>query len=74
MSDINLENKIMYDMLWQKHINESGKMPRESAITELIRIAIENRDYKIYLGQGCEYGSTNRIKRYDVVVWFCNYQ
>ena len=68
--DVNLDNKSLYEELKQQHINDGGKCGDAYAITELIKNAIINRNYKIYYGGGYEHKTNNKIKVFDVVVWF----
>lgn len=67
---VNSENKVLYFKLQQQHIDDGGKHPDAFAMTELIKQAIINKTYKHYSGGGYEHGTENRIKIYDVVVWF----
>lgn len=68
--NVNHENKTLYEKLKQQHIDEGGKHPDAYAMTELIKQAIIDKAYKRYSGGGYEYRTENRIKNYDVVVWF----
>ena len=68
--NINSENKTLYEKLKQQHIDDGGEHADAYAMTELIRQAIVDKTYKQYTGGGYEYRTENRIKKYDVVVWF----
>lgn len=69
-NNTNIGNEKLFNELKKEHIDDGGKMPNEYALTELIKIAIINRDYKIYYGGGYEHRTENRIKLFDVVAYF----
>jgi len=66
---MNNKNKKLFEEFMVKHLEEGGKAPREYAITELIKISIENKDYKVYKNQRVyTYGTT--VNNFDVLVHF----
>ena len=73
---VNLENKTLYEKLKQQHIEDGGKHADAYAMTELIKKSIVDKTYRLYRGGGREQDanktdtSDNRIRNYDVVVWF----
>ena len=69
MTQINNENKQLYDKYKDFHTNDGGKHPDAYAITELIKHGITYKNYKIYNGGGCDVNG-EPVKNYDVVVSF----
>lgn len=68
--NINSVNEKLYKEFSEQHTKDGGHHPDAYAITELIKSAIINKDYKIYYGGGYEHKTNEPIKVYDVVVWF----
>lgn len=62
-------NKFVYEKYEQQHLKDNGKAPEEFAITQLIKLAIETKNYKVYNGGGI-YPDKTSVKNFDVVVWF----
>ena len=67
---VNEENKALYEKFMKEHTGNGGQIPEQCALSELVKYAIENKNYKIYYGGGYEHKTKNDIKNYDVVVWF----
>jgi hypothetical protein len=70
---INEENYGRFIFFRNEHIHNGGKFPLEAALTELVKICILERNYKIYYGGGYEYHKHKEfssINVYDVVCYF----
>jgi len=67
--ETNKENEELFNKFKQKHLDEGGHAPKESAITNLIKHAIENKSYRTY-ERGGFYPEGDIVNKYDVVVWF----
>jgi len=67
--EINKLNKEFFKEEYQKHLDEGGTSPQETAITNLIRNNIQNKSYRTYTGGGF-YKNGDIVNQYDVVVWF----
>lgn len=67
-SDINVRNEKLFNVFKEEHINDGGKLPQETALTNLINDCLIRRDYKVYNGGGYDIDKTP-IKKYDVVLY-----
>jgi hypothetical protein len=67
---INEENYSRFVFFKNEHMRDGGKFPLETALTELVKICIMTKEYKLYYGGGCEYETINPISVYDVVCYF----
>lgn len=65
----NVKNKLIYDEAYQFHLDDGGTVPDAYAVTEVIKKAIERKEYVIYHGGG--YSLDNQpVNEFDVVVRF----
>jgi hypothetical protein len=67
-SKVNTRNEKLFEKYGLDHINHHGKVPMETALTDLVADCIKRKDYKIYNGGGSDINGES-INKYDVVLY-----